>query len=156
MARRSLKAVAIRDAHAHEASALVELQRRASLVWEEYREPLLANPEVIAVPAGAIAAGRVRVAVDDEGRRLGFSVVEPAGDQGGELDGLFVEPGIWGLGVGRSLMDDVTARARERGVRWVTVTANPRALGFYERVGFRSEGEVATRFGPGRRMRLDL
>ncbi len=146
----------IRDARDDEAGALVELQRRASLVWKEYRGQLLAHPDAIALPDGAIANGQVRVAVDETGRTLGFSVVAPAGDGAWELDGLFVEPDGWHRGVGRALVADLMARARDLGARSVQVTANPRALGFYERVGFRREGEVATRFGPGQRMRLDL
>ena len=145
----------IRHARPEEAQELVELQRRASLVGEEYREQLLAHPDAIALPEGAIAEGRVRIAVDESGRRLGFSVVEPGGDEW-ELDGLFAEPDHWRRGVGRGLVEDVTARARERGARALTVTANPRALGFYERLGFRAEGEVPTRFGPGLRMRLEF
>jgi RimJ/RimL family protein N-acetyltransferase len=34
----------------------------------------------------------------------------------------------------------------------LTVIANPRARGFYEKCGFKVEGEVQTRFGPGLRM----
>jgi len=36
------------------------------------------------------------------------------------------------------------------------VTANPRALGFYERLGFRITGEAPTRFATAPRLRLDL
>ena len=63
----------------NEKADLEALQLRASLVWEEYREPLLANPDAIVLPAGAIAAGRVRVAVQDGGP-AGFSVVTPVID----------------------------------------------------------------------------
>jgi len=36
------------------------------------------------------------------------------------------------------------------------VIANPNALGFYERVGFVTTGEAATRFGNAPRMTLEL
>ena len=73
-----------------------------------------------------------------------------------ELDDLFVEPDSMGLGVGRLLVEDVAARAATEGANRVMVTANPRALGFYERLGFRITGEASTRFAPAPRMTLDL
>lgn len=146
----------IRDARPAEAAALAALQRRSSDVWEEYRAQLAANPGVIEPPHEAIAEGRVRVAVDASGRRLGFSVVLAPEDGGVELDDLFVEPDSMGRGVGRLLVADVVSRAAAVSATGVDVTANPNALGFYERVGFRVTGEVATLFGRGIRMRLDL
>lgn len=146
----------IRDARPNEASALEALQRRSADVWEEYRGPLAANPDAIEPPHQAIADGRVRVAVDATGRRLGFSVVlPPAGDRC-ELDDLFVEPDSMRLGVGRMLVDDVVARAGAAGARYVDVIANPNALGFYERLGFEITGQASTRFGTAPRMTLDL
>ncbi len=71
----------------------------------------------------------------------------------GELDGLFVEPDLMRGGIGRLLVEDAVTRARAgAGVSRLEVTANPRALGFYERVGFVRVGEVPTQFGPGIRM----
>lgn len=147
----------IRDARSGEARALEELQRRSSLVWEEYREQLLAHPDAISLPERAITDGTVRVACGPE-RVLGFSVAVSSADPAGpdELDGLFVEPDAMRGGVGRALIADVADRAARRGVRVVEVTANPRALEFYRAVGFRDLHEVPTRFGPGLRMRLVL
>ena len=146
----------IRDASPAEAAALASLQRRSSDVWEEYRAQLAASPGLIEPPHEAIAEGRVRVAVDASGRRLGFSVVLAAEGDRVELDDLFVEPDSMGRGVGRLLVADVVSRAAAVPATGVDVTANPNALGFYERVGFRVTGEVATLFGRGIRMRLDL
>jgi len=70
---------------------------------------------------------------------------------GGELDGLFVEPDLWGQGIGRTLVDAATHEARRRGLA-LKVIANPRARRFYESCGFLVEGEVETRFGPALRM----
>jgi ribosomal protein S18 acetylase RimI-like enzyme len=61
-----------------------------------------------------------------------------------------------GFGVGRLLVDDVASRAAAAGAGHVDVIANPNALGFYERVGFRVTGDASTRFGPGIRMSLEL
>jgi GNAT superfamily N-acetyltransferase len=147
----------IRDATPDEARALEDLQRRSSLVWEEYRDQLLAHPDAISLPVSVIRDGAVRVACGND-RVLGFSVMVPSvdGDGPDELDGLFVEPDAMRAGVGRALIADVVARSERRGVAAIEVTANPRALDFYRKVGFRDRGPVPTRFGPGLRMRLDL
>lgn len=146
----------IRDAQAGEAEALEALQRRSSDVWEAYREQLAANPEAIEAPIAAIAEGRVRVALDRDGRPIGFSVVEPAQDGGVELDALFVDADAMGAGVGRALVADVVARARDAGATHVQVIAGDEAVGFYERLGFGRRGRAGTRFALAYRLRLDL
>jgi len=146
----------IRDARPDEALALERLQRRSSDVWEEYRAELAANPDAIEPPHRAITDGRVRVAVDACGRRLGFSVVLPIRGDRCELDDLFVEPDSMRRGVGRLLVDDVVTRAAAAGASYVDVIANPNAVGFYERLGFEHTGWSSTRFGDAPRMSLEL
>ena len=146
----------IRDARPDEAYALESLQRRASDVWEEYRAQLASHPDAIAPPHRAIAEGRVRVAVDASGRRLGFSVVLPVKDGRCELDDLFVEPDSMRRGVGRLLVRDLAGRAVAAGASYVDVVANPNALGFYSRLGFEVTGQTSTRFGSAPRMTLML
>jgi len=131
-----------------EREGLIELQRRASLMWEEDRAALLAEPGVIDLPADQIAGSHVFV-FEEAGAVLGFAVVLPRDDGDAELDGLFVEPGGWGQGIGRRLMDEAVELARRRGCSALKVIANQRALGFYLKCGFDALGEVATRFSPG-------
>lgn len=145
----------IRDGTRHDIPVLEELQRRASWVWEEYRERLAAHPDAIAIPPDAVRDGHVRVACRQD-RPVGFSVAIPISDEVWELDGLFVEPDTMRHGVGRSLVADVTARAAQTQVRVLEVTANPHALGFYEKQRFRFSHSVPTRFGPGLRMRRPI
>ena len=90
--------LALRLAAPEEHSDLEELQRRASLELPEYREELLANPDAIHLPPAQIANGQVIVAELD-GEVAGFAAVV-----GGELDGLFIEPDLWGLGIGKALV----------------------------------------------------
>jgi len=146
----------IRDGLADEIRALEDLQRRAAFVWDDYRDQLLAHPDAIALDPALATDGLVRVAVDDSGARLGFSAVLVV--RGGicELDGLFVEPASWGRGVGRAMVDDVIDRAGPAGASRLEVIANPRAVGFYERMGFVVVGAATTRFGPAPRMRREL
>lgn len=141
--------LSIRTARPDERNALEDVQRRASLMWDEYRPFLLANPEAIALPLAQVQEGWVRVA-EEAGRILGFSALVTRG-RGFDLDGLFVEPEHWGRGVGRALVRDAIARA---GGAVLTVLANPRAEGFYLRQGFAVTGREQTLFGPANRMIL--
>jgi GNAT superfamily N-acetyltransferase len=144
--------VIIRPGAPHERAALEELQRRASLMWDEYRPYLLANPDVIELPLAQLHDGRVRVA-ERYGRIAGFSALLPR-DGFCELDGLFVEPDLWGLGLGRALIADALAQARSQGAAAIEAIANPKAEGFYQRLGFVVIGQADTQFGPTNRMRI--
>ena len=64
-----------------------------------------------------IANGQVIVA-EFGGELAGFAAVV-----GGELDGLFVEPDLWGHGIGRALVDAATHEARRKGLA-LTVIAD--------------------------------
>jgi hypothetical protein len=94
-----LAMVRIRPALPPEHGALEDLQRRASLVAEEYREVLLAHPDAIALDPAEIAAGRVLVAAGPAGELLGFAAWLPLGEGEAELEGLFVEPARWRGGI---------------------------------------------------------
>jgi GNAT superfamily N-acetyltransferase len=138
-------ALIIRLARPEEREELEALQRRASLANENDRPHLERHPDAIHLPPAQIANGQVQVAEID-GRVVGFAALV-----GGELDGLFVEPDLWGRGIGAALVNVVTHQARRKGLA-LTVVANPAAREFYERFGFAVEGETRTRFGPALRM----
>ena len=140
-----VEGLTLRLARPDEHDELEDLQRRASLELPEYRAQLRDNPDAIYLPEGQIANGQVIVAELD-GEVAGFAAIV-----GGELDGLFVEPDLWGRGIGRALVDAATHEARNRGLA-ISVVANPRARRFYEHCGFSVEDEVQTRFGPALRM----
>jgi GNAT superfamily N-acetyltransferase len=135
----------LRLAEPEEHEELEQLMARASLELPDYREQLLANPDAIHVPPAQIANGQVIVAERD-GVIVGF-----AATVSGELDGLFVDPDLWGHGIGRALVNAATHEARKRGLA-LKVIANPSARRFYESCGFTIEGEEQTRFGPALRM----
>jgi GNAT superfamily N-acetyltransferase len=151
----SATAVSVRDARSDERHALEALQWRASLHNTGDRAALLAHPDAIELPRSQIDAGDVRV-VERGGAVAGFAVLLAPSCAVCVLDGLFVEPEAMRAGLGRVLVEDAVRIARQRGAAGIEVIANPHAGGFYERLGFRSVGSVATRFGPGRRMRLDV
>jgi GNAT superfamily N-acetyltransferase len=144
--------ISIRPATVGERSALEALQWRASLVWEEYREALLAHPDAIELPEEQIRKHRTIVA-ELEGRVVGFAVVLPREDGEAELDGLFVEPSVWRSGIGTRLIADAAILAAAGGAKFLHVVANPLAEAFYFSCGFELTGEQSTRFGVAHTMR---
>jgi len=142
-----LDTFSIRTAAVSEQKALEALQWRASLKHPDYREALLANPDAIELPASQIEAGRVFVC-EQGGAVAGFAVVLPRGDGAAELDGLFVEPDLWRLGIGRRLVEHCAAVSRAGGSAALHVVGSPLAEPFYLACGFKSTGPAQTRFGP--------
>lgn len=139
----------IRPARPEEWRDLEALQRRAALALDEYREQLEAEPDAIVLPFEQVEQGSVLVA--ELGNRLaGFAAVLIEKDQA-ELDGLFVEPGLWGRGIGAALVEVAVHQARRQGLAMMVI-ADPAARAFYEKCGFSVEGEADTRFGPALRM----
>jgi GNAT superfamily N-acetyltransferase len=149
-----VSAIAIRFGRPEERAVLEDLQRRASLMWEEYRPYLLANPDVIELPLAQLREDHVRVA-QWQGRTAGFAALLPK-EGFCELDGLFVEPALWGRGIARALIADALGLARAEGAGRIEAIANPRAEGFYRKLGFTVTGRAETQFGPANRMQLPV
>jgi GNAT superfamily N-acetyltransferase len=143
----------LRWAREDEVLVLEDLQREASLIWDEYRADLLAHPDAIEVPLADVREHRVRVH-ERGGAVTGYATVLPLPDGSAELDALFVRPALMRRGIGALLVGDAVQRARDAGADLLVVTANPRAETFYGRCGFRTVGEAPTRFGPAIRMHL--
>jgi GNAT superfamily N-acetyltransferase len=144
--------VVIRLARCDEQKALENLQRRASLMWEEYREAILAHPDAIELPLEQIEAGCAYVA-ELGGKAVGFFVILRRSDGEVDLDGLFVDPAMWKMGIGRLLVVEAGRVAASEGAGLLCVVANPRAQGFYAACDFELAGEEQTRFGVGLSMR---
>jgi GNAT superfamily N-acetyltransferase len=141
----------LRRALPSEQRELEALQLRASIVWDEYRDLILAHPDAIELPLQQILDGRVSVAERDC-KIVGFSVVLRRGDGDAELDGLFVDPAAWRNGIGTLLVRDAERRSALDGANALHVVANPRSEGFYLACGFAFAGEAQTRFGAARTM----
>ncbi len=77
-----------------------------SFELREYRDQLMEHPDAIHLPPSQIANGQVIVA-ELEGKIAGFAAIV-----GGELDGLFVEPDLWGGGSAGRLSDAAVHEAR--------------------------------------------
>lgn len=145
----------IRTARQDESDSLREIHRRASYIWSKDVPNLDANPNIFGVDPAAVAAGRVRVALDHTGKLLGFATWRPIGEDA-ELDDLFVEPHAMRRGIGSALVDDAAERASQAGLARLLVVAHSRTLTFYRRTGFVEQGPAATEFGPALRLARDL
>jgi GNAT superfamily N-acetyltransferase len=148
----------IRTAVLADLPALRHVYRTASLSNAGDAPMLLARPEFLIFAGDGIAAGRTRVAATGphgDSQVVGFATLA-AGENGPELEDLFVELGWRRRGIARRLVLDVATTVRQSGQRYLWVTGNPHASDFYLAVGFVETGRIATELGTGLRMRLDL
>lgn len=59
-----------------------------------------------------------------------------------ELEHMWIDPARMGAGLGRTLFEHTTQRARERGLSELELSADPNAEGFYKRMGAVRIGEI--------------
>ena len=94
----------------------------------------LANPQ----PRSAILVAEAQDSV------VGFVSVGPAREEDvGELYAIYVDPGHWGTGLGRGLIQEAEKRLADadfsEAILWV-LDDNPRARRFYEAAGWHADG----------------
>lgn len=142
-----MKGLAIRLAHPDDRLNLIEVQRRASLVWEDTRQQLLDDPDIIDLDEEMLANNEVFVAEVGE-RIVGFATMVAHDGNDAEIDGLFVEPDEWRKGIGKALVHHLEREAAAWGATRLHVLGNRNALGFYEALGFEIVGEKKTELGP--------
>ncbi|HEX6339100.1 MAG TPA: GNAT family N-acetyltransferase [Jiangellaceae bacterium] len=156
--------VTIRSATEHDVAALVDLGARtfrdtyghandpaelAAHIAENYNQPAI---------SGALRDPSVTYVVAEEaGRIIGFAKLVVGSTEDGivaarpaELNQLYIDSGEHGRGLGRALLDACAEHARgaDCDVLWLGVwEKNPRAIRFYERLGYRKVGTHAFRFG---------
>ena len=93
-----------------------------------------------------LAAMRVWVAREPDGKVVGTLAWVRTSTESGHLRGMAVLPEFQGSGVAQSLLDRVLSEMEGAGCRYVTLrTTEPldRAVRFYERNGFRPDGVTA-------------
>jgi diamine N-acetyltransferase len=135
----------IREARPEEAELLAAVQERASVAALAHIFP----PELYPYPRKAIRA-RWAEALMDRAKRVLIAIAEdePAGATCVSeewLEGLYVVPRRWGTGLAdvlhREALDFVRALGSTRCHLWV-LEDNARARRFYERRGWKENGEV--------------
>jgi predicted N-acetyltransferase YhbS len=148
-------AVLVRAARAEEAAALSSLCMRSKAHWGYDAEFLRKCEAELTVTPERIARGRVLVAEDSNGQLLGTAAAEPL-DKNGTFDLalLFVEPKAIGMRVGEQLFAAIAAHVAREGAKRLRIEADPFAAGFYERLGARRVGDVASTAVAGRMLPL--
>src|SRR4051794_31775385 len=119
-----MRAIHVRDAHAHDEQALARIFRAASLSNVGDRGALLAHPEALTLSADVIARGRCRVATLADGTVVGFATARPTDPGVLELDDLFVDPDYMRSGVARALILRIATEAGREDASRIDVTAN--------------------------------
>ncbi len=145
-------------ADAEEAQALTALAQMSKAHWGYAEEDLARwRPELtfsveelrrddLEVRVARGDAGAPRGAGDAEGGApLGMYALERDREDPARvhLEHFWVDPRAMGAGVGRALFRDAERRARALGGRVLEIESDPRAEGFYLRMGARRVGEVA-------------
>lgn len=78
-------------------------------------------------------------------------------DPGGKIGRMAVKAGLRGRGIGTKILHMLVQEAWHRGIREPYLNSQLQAVPFYEKHGFRGEGEVFDEAGiPHRRMKLAL
>jgi len=133
--------VRIRRAFAADADTLTALTHASSA----YDGPYRAIIHGYVVTPAQVERDEMHVALDGDGRVLGYYslVLDPAGDA--ELDLLFVDDAAQGRGLGALLFAHMRDRAIARGVSRVRIVSHPPAEAFYLRMGALRAGEQAPR-----------
>lgn len=145
----------IRAGSAADQPALLDIVWKTVMASAHDRDTLLAHPEAVQVPVEQLTPATACVA-DDGTALAGFAIVLPRPDGQAELDGLFVDPVLQRMGVGRRLVERATQLARDMGASELHVVANDDALAFYRSVGFVQTGMRETQFGQAPLMYLTV
>jgi GNAT superfamily N-acetyltransferase len=143
----------IRNAKAGEAATLTALCVRSKAHWGYDSAFMQMSAPSLQVREADIAAGRVLVAVNDQGAVIGVAGVVPEGETA-DLDVMFVDPPAIGGGAGRQLFEAAVGLARGLGARRMTILADPNAASFYERMGARFLRNAPSDAIPGRTLPL--
>lgn len=129
----------IRNATAEDCPTLTAMVRN-SRAYEGEQRVMVAQQTI---DEQYVRGNPTRVAVDDDGRLIGFySVLVPGrGEPGeGEIDFMFVADDLQGRGIGRALADDLKRLAADLGIKRVHVVSHPPAEAFYRAIGGRPVG----------------
>lgn len=130
----------IRRARPSDAGELTMLARAAKASWGDPEEWLDAWRDELTITGEYVAANHVLVADTGDGL-AGVASLERAEGEA-VLEHVWIAPRHQRQGVGEALVRQALARASEGGARTVRVTSDPRALGFYERLGGRLVGRT--------------
>lgn len=133
-----------------ELELVAELCLRSKAVWGYDREFIEACREALTISPAELAEGLTRV-LEVRGAILGVVQLRLKGLEA-TLEKLFVEPAVLRRGHGRRLLAWAQEAALAAGACVLVIEADPGAASFYDRMGARRVGDVASESIPGRRL----
>ena len=146
---------ACRPARVADAAVLTALAIRSKAYWgysaqfmEACRGELTCTPEDIA------DANMTYLVAESAGRVAGYAALARQADGVAEIDAMFVEPALIGSGIGKLLMTEIVAQARDMGMTRIMIQADPHAAAFYAGIGATHCGERESDSIPGRMLPL--
>jgi GNAT superfamily N-acetyltransferase len=111
----------LRLARPEDAATLREVERRAGEPFRQVNEIADHEPRSVETFVGYASARRCWVAFDDDDKPIGFLLVDDV-DGSAHVEQVSVAPEHQGMGVGRSLIDQVRTWAKDTGRPAVTLT----------------------------------
>jgi GNAT superfamily N-acetyltransferase len=147
-------ALLIRDARPGDATRISELAMRSKAHWgytADFMEQCRGELEIDS--ARLVEADFVYRVVELANTMVGFHAIHILSPGKYELEGLFVEPGHIGCGVGRCLIEDALQLIGNKGGGELLIQGDPHAERFYlaagaRQIGTRESGSVAGRHLP--------
>lgn len=143
----------IRKAMTHEADNLSKLVLRSKGYWGYSEAFLEACRDDLTITPAQIASSHVVVAEDD-GLVKGVYILNKESDSSGLLHSLFIDSSAIGKGYGKALWNDMIETAADWGLRTVLIHSDPHAERFYQQMGAKRIGEVASTVIPDRTLPL--
>ena len=138
----------LRRPEAHELPQLSALCLRSKAVWGYDQAFIDACRTELTIRADELETTALCVAEHD-GVLVGIAQITVDG-RDADLQKMFVEPGMIGLGVGKALFAWAISSAKNLGARQMTIDADPGAVGFYKRMGAVEHGSAPSGSIPGR------
>jgi GNAT superfamily N-acetyltransferase len=138
---RPTNAITVRLARVEEAPLLSSIARAAKARWKYPAAWVAAWASELAFSEQTFERMTVVVAEDAavDGLVLGVAALERRA-AGWSLEHFWVDPTAEGRGVGRALFTHVVDIVRDSGGGTISITSDPNAAGFYERMGARAVG----------------
>lgn len=139
-----------RPARFDDSGCLTDLAARSEAHWGCDAVFMAAFRETYRVTEAFIAENTVFMA-EEEGQTLGFYALVK-GNEGVELEYMYLDPHRLGRGLGRRLWEHMIAHCRANGIEQIHLVCGPEPKAFYLKLGAVQTGEVESLVMPGRRV----
>ena len=127
----------------NDCKALTNLTRLSKAHWGYSAEQLEKWRDELTITAPYIEANEVFKYCLNEQLIVGYYACFYADESTVKLDNLFIHPDYIGKGYGRIMMEDFMARVKDKANK-ITLDADPNAALFYQKLGFKEVGQLAT------------